>query len=203
MASLLLGQWTKLTCMLSSWSSTRINCRACHLKQHAQMLLESFIHVVAVGLLPFSNMAGSRKVKTVASKATVFSFCPLLSRNVKQLAKCIVRQVECWIACWLTWTYWTWGFTSAQCYRCCSALLFFKWDAVLVPLRFNSVALYKDIHLCFCTEVGTVCSVRSFSVHGCCWASVACNWMLHPKDLAIFCVLQFSVLMFSSRYFAV
>lgn len=59
------------------------------------MLFGSFIHVVAIGVLPFSNMTGSQKVKTVASKAAVFSFCPLLSRNVKQLAKCIVRQVNC------------------------------------------------------------------------------------------------------------
>lgn len=51
--------------------------------------LDCYIHL-------FFNMTGSWKVETVASKETFF-FWPLLSRNVKQLAKCVVREVKCWI----------------------------------------------------------------------------------------------------------
>lgn len=53
-------------------------------------------------------------------------------------------------------------------------------------------------HMCTCAEIRAICCARPFSVHGNCWTSAACNWMLHTKDLAIPFVRVFCLIFFCS-----
>lgn len=60
------------------------------------------------------------------------------------------------------------------------------------------MVLCIDVHMCTCAEIRAICCARPFSVHGNCWTSAACNWMLHTKDLAIPFVRVFCLIFFCS-----